>query len=394
LVRAGATRLCFAIWLAASGACLPQAPAGAVRSHYDKAQAALGRGEYETAAAEFRAILSLEPNRAEIHANLGTVYYALARYKEASAAFRKALELKPALRGAEAFLGMSEARQGRLREAVPLLEKGFRDPLSEQWKAEAGLLLVEAYQRSGESAKLQETLAALERDFPANAEVLYLAYRIHSSLAARSVADLVKAAPDSARLRQITAELLEAEGDFAGAIAQYRKALEMEPKLPGARRALGVALMNNANDDTTRAEAQRQFEGELALNPGDAISEYQLGELMWIANRHSEALRHFERAIALQPRFPDALAGAGKVLMATDQIKQAIALLEKAIAADPSSEVAHYRLAQAYQKTGDRDRAERELAEFRRLRSAMESLRGIYRQVQENRITSQRVDQD
>src|SRR5262249_21106493 len=253
----------------------------------------------------------LDPNRAEVHANLGTVYYAQARYAEASAAFRKALELKPSFKGVEAFLGMSEARQGRAQGSLRLLEKGFQNPLNDQWKLESGLLLAEAYQRSGESSKLQGVIATLEREFPSNAEALYLAYRVHSSLGARAIAGLVNAAPDSARLRQITAELLEAEGDFAGAVAQYRKALDIEPKLPGARRALGVARMNSANHEPNRQEAQRLFEEELSLNPGDALSEYQLGELMWIANRPSDAIKRFLRAVELQPNFPDALIAAG-----------------------------------------------------------------------------------
>lgn len=368
------------------------AQSAAIHNHFQRAQEALAQSQYDTAAAEFNAILRLDPNRAEAHANLGTLYYAQTRYAEASAAFRKALQLKPSLNGVEAFLGMSEARQGRAREALPLLEKGFQSPVSGQWKLESGLLLAGVYQSNGESAKLQEVIGALERDFPNNTEVLYLAYRVHSALGARAVAALVKAAPGSARLQQITAELLETEGDFAGAVAQYRKALEIEPKLPGARRALGVALMNSANDEPNRLEAQRQFEQELSLNPGDALSEYQLGELMWIGNRPAEALKRFRRAIELQPNFPDALIAAGKALIATEKSDQAIPLLEKALSLDPSNEVAHYRLAQAFQKIGDRTRAEQELAEFRRLRSALESLRGIYRQVQENRITSQRVE--
>lgn len=363
-----------------------------INGHYQRAQDALARSQYDVAAAEFAAILRIDPDRAEIHANLGTVDYVRGRYASASAAFKKALQLKPSLKGAEAFLGMSEARQGHSKEALPLLEKGFRNPISEQWKLEAGLLLVETYQRLGETVKPQETIAILRRDFPTNTEVLYLAYRLHSSQSARAVADLVKAAPDSARLHQVTAELLEAEGDFAAAIEQYRKALQIEPKLPGAHRALGVALMNNVNDEPSRKEAQACFERELALNPNDGLSEYQLGELMWLENRAGDALRRFSRAIELQPNFADAFIAMGKILTATGEPGRAVAMLEKAVSLDAANEVAHYRLAQAFQKLEKKEDAEREFAEFRRLRASLESLRGIYRQIQENRVTSQKLE--
>ena len=119
--------------------------------------------------------------------------------------------------------------------------------------------------------------------------------------------------------------LLE-EGVPEKAALEFRNALEIEPKLPGARRALGVALMNSANDEPSRQEAQRQFEQELLLNPADALSEYQLGELMWIGNRPAHALKRFLRAIELQPNFPDALIAAGKVLISTDESEQAVGL--------------------------------------------------------------------
>lgn len=68
-----------------------------------------------------------------------------------------------------------------------------------------------------------------------------------------------------------------------------------------------------------------------------------------------------------------------------------MAKLEKAVSLDPSNEVAHCRLRQALQKLGKKDRAGREFAEFRRLCTALESLRGIHRQIQEGRVTSQKV---
>jgi tetratricopeptide (TPR) repeat protein len=137
--------------LAAVGPCSAQtAHSKAVQDHYQRAQQALAQGQYETAAAEFNAILHFDPDRAEVHANLGTLYYAQAKYAAAEAAFRKALKLEPSLKGVEGFLGMSEARQGRVSEALPLLEKGFRNSLSDQWKLESGLLLADAYQRNGD----------------------------------------------------------------------------------------------------------------------------------------------------------------------------------------------------------------------------------------------------
>ena len=364
----------------------------AMRAHYRRAQEALAAKRYPEAAREFQNILHINPNSAEAHANLGTVYYAQTKYLDATASFEKALKLRPGLNGADAFLGMSLARVGRYREATPLLEKGFQSPLNDEWKLEAGLLLGDACQRANNSKCLQEVVTELERFYPTNIEVLYFSYRMHATLGARAVAGLVKSAPDSARLHQLTGEFLEGEADFGGAVAQYRKALEIEPRLPGGHRALGVALMNHSTDNATRREAEDHFSQELSNNPSDAAAEYQLGELFWLRDQPKDALGHFTRALQLQPSFPDALIAAGKAQIALGQPAQAITLLEKAVALDPANDVARYRLAKAYQGSGNRQAAEREFAEFRRLRTSLEALRTIYRQMQETRITAQKIE--
>lgn len=369
-----------------------QASSSAIQVHFQSAQTALAAGDYRRAESEFAAILKLDPNRAEVHANLGTVYYAQGKFPEATASLEKARRLKPGLKGLDVFQGMSLARQNQNTAALPYLEKGFADPASAQWRLEAGLLLAGIYQQTGNIEKLVATIASLQSENPKNSEVLYLAYRVYSSLGARAVSALAKEAPESARVRQLTAELMEAEGDYAGAVMQYRRALELEPKLPGGHRALGVALMNSVNDEATRAEALREFELELKENPADAYSEYQIGELMWLANRPDEALRRFQKAVQLQPQFPDALIAAGKALAAAGRIEEALTMLRQAESLDPSNDVVHYRLAQVLQKKGDRQAAEKELAEFRRYRQAGESLRSIHREVMDKRITAQRVE--
>lgn len=338
-------------------------------------------------------MLRLNPGLAEAHANLGTIDYIRQRYPEAASSLRTALKLKPSLATAQVFLGMCEARQGHAREALSHLAKGFWNSASDEWRLQAGLMLFDLYNRSLEFDKALDVVRALEHAYPANPDILYLAYRFHSDLGARALAAMVKSAPDSARLHQVTAELLESEGDFPKAVDQYRTALAIDPNLAGAHRALGVALLQTATDEATRREAQRHFEQELALNPNDAVSEYQLGEIFWLNNKSGEALQRFSRAVELNPRFTQALIALGKTWTAQDRPDRAVPFLRRAVAIEPENEVAHYRLAQAYQKLGRKQEADEELEQFRKLRTTLESLRSLYRQVQENRgVTAQTVE--
>lgn len=277
---------CAALGGAAAGAQQPgKSAAGSVQAHYRRAEAALREQRLDEAEAEFREMLRLNPRLAEAHANLGTIHFLRAEYPKASAAFREALRFKPGLARAKAFLGMSEARQGRLREALVYLPDGFRHSPNDEWRLRAGLALIDAYHATGEPAKAVEVVRDLEAAFPSNPDVWYTSYRLYSALGARAVSTLARTAPESARLRQLTGELLESEGNFPGAVEQYRAALAIDPKLAGVHRALGVALMNDAASADTLAEAERHFREELALNPSDMHSEYQLGELCWLRNQ-------------------------------------------------------------------------------------------------------------
>src|SRR4029077_18245519 len=114
---------------------------------------------------------------------------------------------------------------------------------------------------------------------PSNADVLYSAYRIYSDLANRARDGLALLAPDSARMHEIMAQHLVNEGDLASAIAQYRKALAIDPKLRGIHYELGEAILQDSTSDTAIETAEKEFQAALSENPGDASAEYRLGRV-------------------------------------------------------------------------------------------------------------------
>ena len=363
-----------------------------VKDRFQRAQKALAEHQYAAAAREFEAILAIDPALAGAHANLGVARYLLADYEEAAAAFRRALELDPAMGNAELYLGLSQARAGNIEKALPSLSRGFWNASNDPWRLQAGVLLSELYATRKEDDKLLEVVQALKQAFPRDPNVLYLAYRIYSDMGARAIADLVREAPDSARLHQVTAELLVSEGDFPRAVRQFRKALEIEPGLSGASRALAVAIMNTNPDDAGIREAEQALESELALNPRDAESQYQLGEIAWRRGDEQDALQRYSAAVELEPRFAEGLVALGKALTASGEFERAAKHLEDAVKIDPENEVAHYRLAQAYRQLGRVGEAVKELEEFRRIRSASEALGAIYRQVQRSTVPGESLD--
>ena len=372
---------------------VPSGPSGdRIREHFQRAQEALARNDHSLAEQQFEKILALNPALAGAHANLGIARYLQAKYDPAIRSFLRALELQPEMTNVELYLGLSRARAGRVEEAHPALSKGFWNASDDDWRLEAGLILVETHYARLEHDKALDVVRALQKAFPKNTDVLYIAYRLHSDLGAKAIADLVRAGADSARLHQVTAELLESEGDFPRAVRQYRKALEVNPRLAGANRALAVAIISSNPDEAGSREAEQALERELSLNPRDSRALYQLGEIHWRRGEPDQALARFSKAVEIHPNFVEGLIALGKVLTATEQVDRAAGYLERAVEIDPENDVAHYRLARAYRQMGRSEEAAKELEEFRRVRSAMESLGAIYRQVQRSTVTGQTLD--
>jgi tetratricopeptide (TPR) repeat protein len=92
-----------------------------IQSHFAAAQQAQRQNDYGTAEKEYKSVIALAPEFAEVHMNLGLVYQLQNRYPEAMTEFRRALKLKPSLTGANFFLGVDYCKMGEGPKAVQYL---------------------------------------------------------------------------------------------------------------------------------------------------------------------------------------------------------------------------------------------------------------------------------
>jgi tetratricopeptide (TPR) repeat protein len=354
-----------------------------IEEHYKQAQAALRDGKSDVAVHEFREILRLQPTNAQAHANLGVIAFTGKDYTQAAQEFRAALKLEPDLWNATAFLGMSERHLGHPAEALKLLADSFphlKDPNLQQ---QAGMDLVSISYESGDLSKTVDILRTLQAAKPASPDVLYVAYRAYSDLAAKALASLAEAAPESAPMHQILAQNLASKDDFQGAISQYRRAIELDPHLPGLHYELAQMILANSTEEAARNEAEQELQRELALNPASAESEYMLGVIAWLRSKPQESLEHSLEALKFRPDFVDAQIAAGKALRSLHRPAEAVGHLETAVRLDPRNEVAHYRLAEEYREVGRTEDAARETATFRQLRDSHQAVRALYQSVLE-----------
>jgi len=346
-----------------------------------KAAAYLKANDPNSAATEFRAVLSLDPKNPEANANLGVMAFFQHDYQRASQYLRAALAVDPSIAKTQALLGICQRRLGD-PSAQALLEKSFPRLKDPKLQIQAGMELAGIYYQQGNldrTASVMRSLVDLDSD---NIEILFMAQRVYSDLADETLNKLAILAPRSARMQQVIAEHLINEGDLKAATGHYRKALEIEPRLPGLHYELAEAILESSpNDPQTQAEAESELQTAVKLDGDSARTECMLAR---IASRRSDldgAYAHYSRALALNPREPEAQIGLGRLLATRDKPQEAVKYLRMAVQADPLNGEAHYRLASVCRGLDLKEESEKEFRLFREIKQTRESLKELYRQM-------------
>jgi tetratricopeptide (TPR) repeat protein len=189
------------------------------------------------------------------------------------------------------------------------------------------------------------------------------------------------------------ADALRAEGRLDEAVAEYHKAIALDPGYVPAHNNLGNALHDRGRLD----EAMAEYHEAIALDSGYAIAHGNLGAALYEKGQWNEALTELRQAITLAPRYAQAhnnlgttlahhrrwdeamaeyrqalalaprLAGPhvnlGVALAARQRWEEAMAEYRTGIALDPSDAVAHYNLGNALRANGRVDEA---IAEYQK----------------------------
>jgi len=173
-------------------------------------------------------------------------------------------------------------------------------------------------------------------------------------------------------VNQLSGEILETQGQFSEAAAEYRKAIEKNPKALNLHFRLGRALLMSSHSPELLDSALKEFQAELELNPSDSISDYEIAQVLLAQEKPDAAAPRLERSLQLNPEFPEALIALGKIRLDQKKNDEAIALLQRAVKLAPRSEPAHYNLMMAYRNTGKMPEARAEKSELDKLQKAPE----------------------
>jgi len=137
-------------------------------------------------------------------------------------------------------------------------------------------------------------------------------------------------------------------GRFEDAIAEWRKALELDPGDAAAVSNLGAALHGAGRLE----EAAREFARALELDPDNVRAHANIGIALASSGKYDEAARHFERALELRPGDAQARSAYGGMLVETGQLDRAMPHLRIALELTPDSPDALNNYAGALARAG------------------------------------------
>jgi tetratricopeptide (TPR) repeat protein len=355
----------------------------------EEGERALAERRYDDAVSAFEKLRQLSPGAAEIHARLGLIYYQKRDFSKAVPTLRQAIKLKPTLPNLDVLLAMSLSELGQYTEALPGLQKGFKQSADPALKRASGLQLQRAYTGLQQDDKAVEVALEMTRAYPKDPEVLYHAGRLFGNYAYLSTVKLAEVAPDSLWLHLAAGEANESQGRADAAIQEYKEVLSLQPNRSGIHYRIGRALLARAKqstDDTvSEPEALKEFEQELQIDPTNANAAYEAGEIHRKSARFDKALELFSQAVKYYPDFEEALVALGRTLVSLGKAEQSLAPLRKAISLNAANEVSWFQIAQAQRALGAAEEQQKALAEFERLRELKT------RQAENNSLTRREV---
>jgi len=350
-------------------------------AHMQKAHSFLDQKQPALAIPEFQAAVAIDPENVDAQVNLGVLLFFQGKAADSIPHFRAALKGQPGLTKIQGLLGMAESRTQDFANARKDMEAAFPALQDQRFQVQLGLELVGLYTQSGDLENAAAVIAQLRQAAPDSTEVLYAAYRTYSDLAGESMLALSLAAPDSAQMHQLLAHEDTRQGNTAGAVAQYRKAIAIDPHLPGVHFEL-AELLRTSTDETVKKEAEQEYHAATRENSQDQKAILRLAELDAQKGNTEQSYKEYTRAVELQPADADAKLGLAKILIAMNQTDKALALLEDTVKLEPTNATAHYRLATLYRKMGRADDAKREVELYQKFKEMKEKLRALYKELQ------------
>lgn len=332
----------------------------------------------------YRKAIEIEPGWLEVHFIMGKMYYKERRFTEALVSFKKAVELDPANAEAHFEVGNLYYLAKRPMDALPELEAFVKL----QPKSYEGYLVLAKAQYA--VRKFDEAAASAERAYQINSttDALELLAKVYYE--SRDSTSYKKSAQAYTKLAQTDSYQLDAESylkwgralsklqRYAEAIPKYEASLRIDSTQIDAYFEVGGLYLREKRYDEAIAAYDRKIKSDstsartyfnigmcymhkqdfpnavAALRTGLRFENDYKPAWIWLAQSYSqidssaESKAAYEQVLRLDANNAEANRQIGVYYLVKRNFDSAINYLKKSVEIDPTNEMAHLWLAQAY----------------------------------------------
>ena len=223
----------------------------------EQGKRAMAERRFADAAKIYGGLVEQIPDNPGLLLNLGMALHMSGQDERAIPQFEKALAMAPDIYPALLFLGASHLRLNRPAKAVEPLEKAAKLATEE---VEARRMLGDAYTQLGrprEALRHQDKVSQLAPGEPMAWAALLQTY---DALAGEAFEALEKAAPESAWMVRLVADMRVSQQQYPSAFFLYRQALQRDPKMRGLHAGLAEVYRRTGKPDWAAIEERREAE--------------------------------------------------------------------------------------------------------------------------------------
>lgn len=325
----------------------------------------------QEAADLFKQALSLQPSWPEGWLYMAGDLYRLNRFTESREAFRKGLELAPQNGPAWGFLGLCEFELGNYGPALADISKsetlglGSNRQFEAAVRQRAALILIRGEDYDLALSQLVPLSKFGDNSAPVVAAAGLCALtipRLPSELTGEQLAVVNLAG--TALWANVSRRSADAEGAFHQLMTTY-------PNQPGVHYAYGVYLM-----EIDQHTALAEFDKELQTHPAHWPTMLVAAFLQIREGQPEQAIRLGRQALQIAPQKHRWIADAaiGHAYLSMGEPEKAIPELQAALRPQPDNASVHFYLEKAYRLAGRKEDAQKEKAEFLRLKQQQDPL--------------------
>ncbi len=206
-------------------------------------------------------------------------------------------------------------------------------------------------------------------DYFSTLEGAYLGGKLAAALentnkAVTFLRQVIKLKPDDLEVLFLLAETYTKQRSYSSSVSTYKKILELDPQLDDAYLEMGIIYVKMMQ----WSDAVAALEKSLELNADNTRAYSHLGKAYEEQKIFDKAAASYQQYLKAHPETPEDVAlSLGICYMELEQFEDAILAFSEALKANPEHLNTNYKLAQAYQKAGQLEKAEetyRALAEL------------------------------